>query len=275
MREKAASLKVAVKEMDYESEAEKKMIHNEIAVMKYIYQIVQKSARSSFIHIVQPLGFFLNEEGDKVYIVMEYCSQGDLRKYINVMKGKGVKISPAKAYDFLGQIAVSLNQLHCNGIIHSDIKPENILLTEDFKVKLSDFGVARQQQKGNEYLTQNGGTFLYQAPEYLYSALDNEISPQIIKTIQTIASDIWAFGVTMFELLAQNHPFFDNKEGEDLQMFELIHRIVNSQPAALPDQYPLNLKNIIKRMQEKDPSRRITAEQILNIHEVAGSLNEK
>ncbi|KAA6392020.1 MAG: putative AGC family protein kinase, partial [Streblomastix strix] len=156
MEEKSTSLLVAVKEMDYYTEKEKKMVTSEITIMKNIYSKVQQSTSSSFIHVVQPLGFFLNEEEDKAFLVLEYCQKGDLRKYIENMKLSGTEISEQKCNQIIGELASTLKQLHSIGIIHSDLKPDNVLLTSEFKVKLADFGIARQLQFGREYITAQG-----------------------------------------------------------------------------------------------------------------------
>ncbi|KAA6376551.1 MAG: hypothetical protein EZS28_027924, partial [Streblomastix strix] len=75
------------------------------------------------------------------------------------MKNSGTEITNVKAFEIIKQVALALNQLHMNGIIHGGyIKPENILLTEDFQVKLSDFGLTRKLQEGREYTTNHGGT---------------------------------------------------------------------------------------------------------------------
>ncbi|KAA6368435.1 MAG: hypothetical protein EZS28_036037 [Streblomastix strix] len=125
----------AIKECDYDTDEEKQMVNKEVAVMRDIYQIISQSAQQSqFLHIVQPLGFFLNE--DKAYLVMEYCAGGDLRKYINNLMKMQADISQKLAWELIGQIASSIFQLHVNGIIHGDMKPENVLLTEDLKMKL-------------------------------------------------------------------------------------------------------------------------------------------
>ncbi|KAA6389627.1 MAG: putative aurora kinase [Streblomastix strix] len=278
MKEKATSLQVAVKEMDYYTDEEKKMVKREIEMMQNVYGIVlQSNPSSQFLHIVQPLGFFEDEDEGKGYLVLEYCSKGDLRKYIQNMKKTRTEITPQFGYEMIGQIAVSLFQLHACGILHSGLKPENVLLNEGFKVKLADFGLSRQLQVGRECTTNHGGSFLYQGPEGLRNrncaegGKTKEQSSQQ-KIIQTIASDIWAFGVMMFELLAQRHPFFDNKFEGDISAEEFIHRVIYLPPAELPEHYPLKLKNLIRRMLEKDPSKRISAQQILEIPEVAAAL---
>ncbi|KAA6356044.1 MAG: hypothetical protein EZS28_048429, partial [Streblomastix strix] len=93
--------------------------------------------------------------------------------------------------------------------------------------------------------------------------------------VQTPACDIWAFGVMMFQLLAQRHPFFDSATEADVLEEEFIHRVVNLPPAELPDHYPLKLRSLIKQMLEKDPSHRISAEEILNVPEVAAQITSQ
>ncbi|KAA6358319.1 MAG: putative Protein kinase family protein, partial [Streblomastix strix] len=184
--------------------------------------------------------------------------------------------------EMVGELAQSLIQLHSNGILHSDLKPENVLLVEGFKVKLADFGLARQLQAGREYTTNHGGTFLFQAPEILHNPnkeadMKDKTKAQTSqqKLIQTTACDIWAFGVMIFELIAQHHPFFDKKTEGDVPTEEYIHRVVDLPPSELPENYPLKLRNLVKQMLEKDPSKRISVEEILNMPEVATTLAKK
>ncbi|KAA6393177.1 MAG: putative AGC family protein kinase, partial [Streblomastix strix] len=261
MKEKATSREVAIKEIDYYTKEEKELVDHEKDILINVFGTVRQSNQSSFIHIVQPLGFFVGQDGLKAYLVLEYCSEGDLRKYINNMKKSGMEISTEKAFEMIGQIASSLEQLHANDIIHSDLKPENVLLVEGFNVKLADFGLARQLQVGKEYITAQGGTFLYQGPELLRIKQKDEVVPRLI---QTSASDIWAFGVMIFELLTQRHPFFDNRIEGNIPAEEFIHRVVSLPPAEIPDRYPSALKDLIKQMLEKDPQKRITSKEILD-----------
>ncbi|KAA6391092.1 MAG: putative AGC family protein kinase [Streblomastix strix] len=264
MKEIRSQRIVAVKEVDYDSVEEIQRFHKEVSVMRDVYHILQQASSSAyqhpFIHVVQPLGYFLNE--DKAYLVLEYCESGDLRKYIQKMKNSGTEISDAKAFELIKQVTLALNQLHMNGIIHGDIKPENILLTKDFQVKLSDFGLTRKLQEGRGYTTNHGGTTYYLAPELLQSQSARG------KRMQTIAADIWSFGILLYELLAQKHPFF-NSDDIDLSPLEIYHRIIDEEPAELPDHYSNNLKRLIRQMLIKDAARRITAEAILEVHEVA------
>ncbi|KAA6360067.1 MAG: putative NEK protein kinase, partial [Streblomastix strix] len=158
---------VAIKECDYDTEEEKEIMNREIEVMKDIIRIIRQSThQSQFIHVVELLGFFVNEDQDKAYLVMELCSGGDLRGYIKNLQKMGSEIGTKKCWEFVTSIVSAVNQLHVIDIIHGDLKPENVLLTEDIKVKLADFGLSRKLQQGKEYMTNRSGTKFAEEYEY-------------------------------------------------------------------------------------------------------------
>ncbi|KAA6394258.1 MAG: putative NEK protein kinase, partial [Streblomastix strix] len=239
---------VAIKKMDYGTKQEKELVTKKITIMRKIFNLLRNKSSSPFLPVVEPLGFFQNEGKVKAFLVMEYCHNGDLKKYIDNIKKSQTKITPQLASEIFAQMAFSMNQLHANGIMHNVLKPEKVLLTENYKVKLLDFGLAQQLQIG-----------LFQPPEFLrYERKDDKekeitfgitIEKQqevISRPIQTPAVDIWSFGVMIFQLLAQHHPFFDDKTEANISAGEFIYRVVNLQPAELPDHYPLKLKNLMK-----------------------------
>ncbi|KAA6368436.1 MAG: hypothetical protein EZS28_036038 [Streblomastix strix] len=79
----------------------------------------------------------------------------------------------------------------------------------------------------------------------------------------------------LFELLAQHHPFIGkDDDAADIQELEIVRRIVDLDTPELPSHYPVSLRDLIKRMLLKDPTRRITAEEILDVPEVASSLKK-
>ncbi|KAA6388516.1 MAG: putative Serine/threonine-protein kinase Nek5 [Streblomastix strix] len=238
---------VAIKELRYYSEDEKLNVNNEIKVQKDSYEIFSQSS-PSFIHIVKPYGFFLNDKGDKAFIVMEYCSGGDLNTYIKDMIRKGTEINI---------------ELHSHDIIHGDLKPQNVLLTKDFKIKLADFGLARELQEGRTSVTFRAGTNLYFAPEILNAG------NQELKRLK-FSADIWACGIILYELLAHKHPF--DLDQTNFSQYKFMHRVINDEPSQLPAHYPENMRNLIKTMLIKNPGNRITAEQIMQVPEVIASL---
>ncbi|KAA6381157.1 MAG: hypothetical protein EZS28_023318, partial [Streblomastix strix] len=126
--------------------------------------------------------------------------------------------------------------------------------------------------------TASGGTLHFIAPELLIPLasrpdFSNDPNP---KTRQTKAADIWALGILFFKFLALKHPFIsDQEQPKNITDKMMIHRILNDEPSDLPARFPESMRNLIKRMLLKDPTQRITAQQILNIPEVAARLKKK
>ncbi|KAA6381934.1 MAG: putative Serine/threonine protein kinase [Streblomastix strix] len=263
---------VAIKKMDYITNEQKEMVDKEVKIMRDIcdkmrqsisqQQYQQSSSSSShqnssqFLHVVEPLGFFKSDDGYIAYLVLEYCEGGDLHHYIKDMKDKGTEISEKKSWEMFEQIGFALQQLHINGIVHSDLKPSNILLTKDNRIKIGDFGLARQLRKDRDYTTQLGGTKIYQAPELLIAEEDQ------LKKRQTKSADIWACGVMLFELLTHQHPFSHGEKRTP--SFELMHRVLHDEPDEIPIHYPESMRNLVKRMLNKDPEQRITADEFVD-----------
>ncbi|KAA6396742.1 MAG: hypothetical protein EZS28_007736 [Streblomastix strix] len=107
---------------------------------------------------------------------------------------------------------------------------------------------------------------LVRPPELLQSTKNEEgFQPRLI---QTTSADMYAFGVLLFELLAQKYPFFDQNVENNISLEELIKIIINSPPSELPDHYPLSLKKLVKQLLSKNPSQRTSAEEILEMPEV-------
>ncbi|KAA6353776.1 MAG: hypothetical protein EZS28_050697 [Streblomastix strix] len=136
-----------------------------------------------------------------------------------------------KAWEMVGQVIESLNQLHANGIIHGDMKPENILLAEVFEVKLADFGLTKRLQEGRDFTTAVGGTACYLSPE-LQKADDSQQNRKIEqKRMQTKAADIWA--------------------EKNISLGELVLRVTTIDPPEIPTHYSESLRKLIRRMLEK------------------------
>ncbi len=109
--------------------------------------------------------FDYGQSGESYYIVMEYVDGADLRRYL---KRRGV-LSNERAVEIAHDVALGLGAAHRRGIVHRDVKPQNILLNDDGLVKLTDFGIASMyKDAGDERLTTTGmtlGTVQYYAPE--------------------------------------------------------------------------------------------------------------
>ncbi len=189
--------------------------------------------------------FDYGQSGRLSYIAMEYVEGGNLR---SLLRRQG-RLSPAQALAIAEQVLAALAAAHARGIVHRDVKPENVLLTPEMTAKVADFGIARM---GNVELTGSGlalGTALYIAPE---QALGETISP---------AADVYSFGVVCFEMLAGRPPFQGNSA------IEVGLRHVREEPprlSTLAPAIPPLLESIIMRALAKSPERRwANAEEFL------------
>ncbi len=137
----------------------------------------------------------IDEYKGKPYIVMEYVESKSLRELL-LTRGT---FSPLEACDIIYQLADALMHAHEHGIIHRDIKPQNVMMQYDGSIKLLDFGIATINDAPN--ITQKDmvvGSVHYMAPEVLKG---KGASPK---------SDIYALGITFYELLTGKQPFTDS-----------------------------------------------------------------
>ena len=172
------------------------------------------------------------------YIVMEYVSGKPLKKMI---QQRGALLTE-EAIDIMIQLTGATAEAHRRGIIHRDIKPQNVIVKSDGSIKMLDFGIALA--KGSMQLTQANnvmGSVHYLAPEL---ARGQSASPQ---------SDIYALGICLFEMLTGDVPF---KADQAVQV-ALMH-MHNDMPEvrSINPQIPQSVENIVIRATAKDPDKR-------------------
>ena len=138
------------------------------------------------------LDVIVDQKQDQVSFVMEIALGGDLLNLLNEVES----LNPERVLMYFRQLCDGVRYLHEKGIVHGDIKLENILLTEEGRIKLGDFGLAR---KSNDLIKQNCGTVEYAAPELLTDLLTDNSDP--------FKSDIWSLGVTLYALMYKRFPF--------------------------------------------------------------------
>lgn len=180
------------------------------------------------------------------YIAMEFVEGKTLRKLL--AESKTHRFEDSEVVEILGQVASALSAAHEGGIIHRDVKPENIMLRPDGFVKVLDFGLAamttRDRQSTTNLLTQPGhlaGTMSYVSPEQL---MGKPASPQ---------SDLWGLGVVGYELATGKGPFRGATDAA------VINSILNAEPPSPRDVCPSvsgDLEGLILRLLEKDPQLR-------------------
>jgi calcium-dependent protein kinase len=127
-----------------------------------------------------------------MYLVMEYCPGGELFKRIT-QKNESI-FNESEAASIMKKLLRAINYCHSQGIVHRDIKAENIMYGKDGEVKLIDFGLSKAVANKNSTLTTIAGTPFYMAPE----VMDNDYNSQC---------DIWSLGVLMYVLLSGYMPF--------------------------------------------------------------------
>ncbi len=186
------------------------------------------------------------------YLVMDYCEGGTLRSLIE----EDIRLHPAQALKLVTDVLAGLDHAHSRGIIHCDIKPENILLTltpAGWTARISDFGIAQLSRDLAAKDTSNTGSPAYMAPERFYGEY-------------SYASDLYAVGILLFELLAGYRPF----SGIPL---ELMTAHLN-QAVKIPDTVPAVLQPLIYRALQKLPARRFrSAAEMLAAVETAAALD--
>ncbi len=173
------------------------------------------------------------------YIVMEYVNGMTLRAYLNE---RGGKLSSRETVHFISQILQALDHAHRNGVVHRDVKPQNIMLLDSGQLRMMDFGIARISRAENQLLAGKAmGSVHYISPE---QARGEVTGPQ---------SDIYSVGVMMYEMLSGRLPF----DGEDAVKVALKQIADTPRPLAeaAPDT-PRALVEITEKAMAKLPANR-------------------
>ncbi len=190
--------------------------------------------------------YAIEEEKNGRFISMEYMDGITLRK--KVADGP---LAIGEGISYAIQISEALNEAHKKGMIHRDIKTENIMINAKNQVKVMDFGLAALKNSITES-SFNGtfGTLAYLSPE------------QTLNKPPGFTSDIWSYGIVCYEMFTGRLPFFDEYEAA------IIYSILNEEP--IPPSHirldiPLELESIIlKCMQKEEENRYQSAEQIVH-----------
>ncbi|XP_063674284.1 SNF-related serine/threonine-protein kinase-like isoform X12 [Bolinopsis microptera] len=179
---------------------------------------------------------------NKLYLVLELGSGGDLLDYLNKMPDG---IGEERTREYFGQIIRAIAYCHHLHIVHRDLKPENIIFNEDYSVlKLTDFGFSNEFSPGEKLMTYCG-SWKYSAPEIL---LQEEYDPPAV--------DVWSLGVMLFQMVAGRLPFSEVNQSETLT------KIMDGS-YEMPDEISDDLKDLLSRMIVVDPKDRITVDEVL------------
>lgn len=191
----------------------------------------------------------VGEENGIYYIVMELVEGITLKKYIE----KKARLSYKEAVSIAIQVSMGIGAAHNNHIIHRDIKPQNIIISKDGKVKVTDFGIAKAAT--SDTITSNVmGSVHYTSPEQARGGYSDE------------KSDIYSLGVTLFEMLTGRVPF----NGETTVAIAIKHiQEEMPSPKEFVAEVPSSVENIVLKCCQKSPDRRYA-----NVQELIADLKQ-
>lgn len=183
----------------------------------------------------------IGEEDDIYYIVMEHVKGKTLKQYIQ----QYAPVEQYNAVEIMNQLTSAISHAHENGIIHRDIKPQNILVDDYGTVKVTDFGIA--MALSSTTITQTNsllGSVHYLSPE------------QARGSLATKKSDVYALGIVMFELLTGRLPF----SGESAVSIALKHlQSETPSPKRWNPTLPQSMENVVLKAMAKDPFHRFAS----------------
>ncbi len=197
---------------------------------------VEAQAAAGLMHPNIVNVYDVGEEKGMYYIVMEYVDGITLKKYIE----KKSRLTVKEAISIAIQVSMGLQAAHNNHVIHRDIKPQNIMISRDGKVKVTDFGIAKAATS-NTITSNVMGSVHYTSPEQARGGYSDE------------RSDIYSLGITLFEMLTGRVPF----NGETTVAIAIKH-IQSPMPSPrefVPD-IPRSVEQIVLKCCEKSPDRR-------------------
>ncbi len=230
------------------------LIARMVAIKLFPTELARGEARNRFVQEARVVGQIshpavialhdmgIDEPSQTPYLVMEFIQGQSLEKLLE--KGS---IPCTKACAWAAEVATALAIAHRKGVIHGDVKPANILITEDERVKLTDFGMARLASRDSKE-TPLLGSPAYWCPE------------QILGKPQDARSDIFSLGVVMYEMVTGHRPF----DADSLQ--GICSRILSSTP--LPPSHanpsvPVAFNELIASCLAKDPTQRCASAEAL------------
>ena len=206
------------------------IIYNEISIHS-------KLAHENIIKL-----YNVHEDKDNINIIMEYAENGNLYELISKEKNG---LTESKAFDYFIQVVNAVYYLHNNNIIHRDIKPENILIGNDNKIKLCDFGWAKELTLENR--STFCGTVEYMAPEIVGS--EN----------YDYSVDIWSLGILLYELLYGHSPFKASNTKNVILNIK-THELTYDDKNKLISK---SCKDLIQKLLDSNPQKRLKIKDIL------------
>ena len=183
--------------------------------------------RLSSPHVVALLAIIDDESEDALHLVLEYCEKGQVMHWDGDSMRYQSRVFPTTSRGsitephirlILHDVLSAVTFLHSNGVLHRDIKPDNLLVAGDLRVKLADFGVAREFKDGDSsMISETQGTYHFYAPEMCSG-----------DKFDAWGADVWAIGVTLF-IFATCHLPWMSKDNNPAELFDNIGHAESAQ----------------------------------------------
>lgn len=189
--------------------------------------------------------FFFN---NSFYLIMEYCGNSDLKSFINKHKNKNQLISEIVINVIIKGLCNGIKAIHDKKLIHRDLKPENIFISDDYNIKIGDFGISKILN-GTNYAQTFAGSLSYMAPEMINGKKYNN------------KVDIWSFGCIIYELSTCKICFSDES------IINLVNKINSGVHGKIDtSHYTDGLQNLIDLSLKADFKERGSIEDIINYY---------
>ena len=227
--------KVAIKILNKEHFSDDSSEKNNIIKIRKEINILKRIHHKNIIQLYE-----IMESSSNLYIIMEYCENKELFDYIISKKF----LQEKEACRLFQQIIDGVEYLHLSNITHRDLKLENLLLDENYRIKITDFGLSYLGKNIDDLIETPCGTPSYAPPEMLRGEKYNGI-----------LSDIWSCGIILYTMLVGNLPCSESKE-------ELVYENIMQNNYYFPENISKEAKDLIKNMLMINPKERYNFEQI-------------
>ncbi|MFD5215226.1 Stk1 family PASTA domain-containing Ser/Thr kinase [Microbacterium sp. NPDC058345] len=217
-------------------------LSDDSAFQSRFIQEARAAARLADPHVVNV--FDQGQDGELAYLVMEYLPGITLRELLREQK----RLTVPQTITIMDAILSGLAAAHRAGIVHRDVKPENVLLAEDGRIKIGDFGLARATTANTATGAQLLGTIAYLAPEL------------VTRGTADARSDIYALGIMLYEMLVGEQPY----KGEQPMQIAFQHATEQvPRPSVRNPAVPEQLDELVLWATEKSPDERPTDAQVM------------
>jgi len=208
------------------------LLMNEIRILRSLYHE----------NIIKCYTVIEDKDKDCIVLVLEYCDNGDLENFLNKRP-----LKEKHAQKLMKMLASGIKYLNSKNILHRDLKPQNILVTQDGILKITDFGFSKTIDTEQNLINTMCGSPLYMAPEIM---TDDTYNNKV---------DLWSIGIILYVMLTGKHPYNAKTH------YQLIHQIQKNKII-----FPSNIcisndcEDLIYGLLEKDPNERISWDEFFN-----------